>query len=117
MAEAWLSSLVKWVLIDTTNNIHFEDGKGRPLSAIEIFRNLSHARAVPPSAEDTANPEHYRFLAFWLRNDLFRTPINIYDLNRYRVIAILDPADAARVAPGDLATFYPDELYGPPSAQ
>ena len=115
VAEAWVPSLRKWVLIDTYNNVHFEDDKGRKLSAIEIFRGINQARSVPPSTEETTDPAHYRYLAFWLRNDLFTHPVNIYDLNRYRVIAILDPADTAHVSPGDLTTYYPDELYGPPA--
>jgi hypothetical protein len=115
VAEVWVPSLKKWVLIDTLNNVHFEDDKGRKLSALEIYRGGDKARAVPPSTAETTKPEHYRYQAFWLRNDLFSTPVNIYDLNHFQVIAVLEPADASNLNPGDLCTFYPDELYSPPA--
>ena len=114
VAEAWVPSMNKWVLLDPMNNLHFEDSKGTKLSALEIARNLTEAHAVPASSSDLAYPTHYRFLAYWLRNDLYTTRLNIYDLNHYRVIAVLDAATAERISVGDLCTFYPDELYSPP---
>lgn len=114
VAECWVPSLHKWVLLDPTNDVHFEDARGTKLSALEVAREQDQAHAVPPSTSDVTRPVHYRLLSYWLRNDLFARPLNIYDLNRYRVTAILDPSAASHISPGDLVTYTPDELYSPP---
>ena len=56
----------------------------------------------------------YRGLWFWLRNDMATNPINIYDLNKYRVKAVSNQVDLAQLAFGDLYTLTPEELYAPP---
>lgn len=111
--EVFVPSHRRWIAIDPLNMVHFEDAKGRKLSALEIYRKRKEAKAVPATTVESAQPDAYRHLKYWLRNDLFTTPVNTYDLNRWQVTAIFDPSDLNDLYSGDLYTFFPDELYAP----
>jgi hypothetical protein len=114
VVEVWLPSHGRWIVVDPMNAVHFEDARGRKLSALEVAKKRAEARPVPKTDAPTAQAEAYRVLVYWLRNDLYLRPLNMFDLNRWTVRAILDPSELAQLAPGDLYTFFPEELYTAP---
>lgn len=117
VAEVWLPENSKWVCFDPTNEAFFENSKGVPLSAVEISRGGKSVVVQSPrfTGDKTDLIGRFRVVYFWLRNDLVSHPINIYDLGRYRVRAVFTRNDLGEVAPGDLFTVYPDEMYFPPT--
>jgi len=116
VAEVWVPKMKKWVALDPMNAAYFEDSKGRKLSALEVYRARENVKVVSdiPNLDARKLAEAYRLLAYWLRNDLYTTPINVYDLTLYRVRLILDPSDLAQLSAGDLYTFFPEEIYARP---
>jgi hypothetical protein len=116
VCETWLPQFQKWVCLDPMNDVYYEDASHRKLSGLEVARAADKSviktfdgKPAPPVSTDA-----YKKLWFWLRNDLATHPINIYDLNKYRIRAIQSKEDFNEVQWGDLYTVYPDELYAPP---
>jgi hypothetical protein len=117
ICEVWVPQYHKWVCLDPTNDAYFSDDAGNKLSALEIARSPQAARAISPRKDVSALrlTDAYDRLWFWLTNNLATQPVNIYDLNKYRVRAIWRKDQLRDVEPGDLYTLYPDELYPIPS--
>lgn len=117
IAEVWLREEGRWAALDPMNAAYFTNADGGKLSALEIARAPAGARIV--SAVYKGGPEallsHFSGLLFWLRNDLYSRRINVYDLAKYRVRAVLTPEELASVRSGELFTVYPEEFYSPPS--
>jgi len=52
--EVWDSSLVKWVMLDITNNMYWVDENGKPLSILEIRERIANQEfCTPVDAEDS----------------------------------------------------------------
>jgi hypothetical protein len=117
ICETWVPQYQKWVCLDPTNGVYFVDAAGTKLSALEIAKapRAAHAISRHPKDADSRLSESYEHLWFWLRNDLVKNPLNIYDLNKYRVQAIWRDDQLEDLEPGDLYTLYPGELYQNPS--
>jgi len=116
IAEAWVPEYGKWVALDPLNAAYFSGARGDKLSALEIAMGGSGTTVV--SEIYHGRPENlfgcFSLLRYWLRNDLFSHPVNIYDLSKYSVRAVLSPEDLQTVRFGELFTVYPEELYSPP---
>lgn len=116
VAEVYVPRMRKWIAIDPMYAAYYEDARGRKLSALEVFRERASAKIVSdlPGLDARKMAENYRLLAYWLRNDLYTTPVNIYDLDLYRVRLLLDPSDALQIKPTALCTIFPEEIYARP---
>ncbi len=71
VAEAWLESLQKWVVLDPTKNRYYSNLSGEPLNAIEIHKLLTEnaldkIKLVqgPDSQRDYLTPNSYQFKEF-----------------------------------------------------
>lgn len=116
VSEVWVPQFHKWVCLDATNGVYYEDLKGKKLSAYEVSqpKNLAQAKKFAGGGLADVPTAPYRKIWFWLCNDLVTRPVNIYDLNKYRVRIIENKKDLEELSFGDLYTLYPEELYASP---
>ena len=114
--EVWLPERGKWVCLDPLNQAYFTDAESRVLSCYEVslMGESVEVRESDFSGDKDSLLREFKHLEFWLNNDLFTHPVNLFDLNKYRVHIVSNSDDHQRVRPGDLYTVYPEELYEPP---
>jgi len=124
VCEVWLPAENQWVALDPTNGIYFIDASNKKMSIVEVAqaqknKSVMWAKNIDGSQfsphEISPPVDGYKATWFWLCNDLVTEPVNIYDLNKYRVRVILDPKDLQTINYGDLYTLDPIELYSPPT--
>ena len=116
IAEAWVPSLKTWVALDPTYGAYFVNRDGKPLSAYEISLDPNHTKIVSPYKVDQDVRQWYTLIAIWLRADLATHPINIYDLNKYRLRLVKTVAEVKTIDVDDLYTFFPEDVYQPPTS-
>ncbi len=114
--EVWLPEEGKWVCLDPLYQAYFTDDQNTPLSCYEVSAAGGNVKIVSPifSYEDADLLKEFTQLEFWLNNDLFTHPVNLYDLGKYRVHVVSKVEDIENVPAGALFTVYPEELYEAP---
>ena len=117
ICEVWLPDREKWVVLDSYNEAFFINKEKKLLSALDIFRASDTVQIVTErkGIELTSLLLRFKQVAYWLRNDLYTTPINIYDLSLYKVHLVGENiAEIIKKNPAVLITVYPEELYESP---
>jgi len=88
-----------------------------PLSVIEIHnimrsgeKNLNiYTKRDPGKLKDYI--ARYEKFAVWAKNDHVSSPINFFDIERYKIYFLDDPDERMYVPTGSLHTCLPEDLY------
>ena len=91
--------------------------RGYPLSVLEIHNMIIrgesalevHAKRDPGELKDYLS--RYEKFAVWVKNDHVSSPINFFDIERYKIYFLDDPEERMYVPAGSLSTFFPEDLY------
>jgi len=114
--EVWSPGLLKWVMLDPLYELYISKGV-IPLSVFEIHtmtlrdeHDLEvHAKKDPGDLR--AYLSRYEKFAVWTKNDHISSPINFFDIERYKIYFLDDPAEQMYVPTGSLYTIFPEDLY------
>jgi hypothetical protein len=116
VTEVWSPELSKWVMLDPLYELYVTKGV-IPLSVIEIHNVIRGGeRDLVVHAKQTLEDlEHYfssydKF-AVWVKNDHIASPINFFDIERYKIYFLDDPEERMYVPSESLFTFFPEDLY------
>jgi hypothetical protein len=116
VAEVWSPKLSKWVMLDPLYELYIMKGVV-PLSVIEIHTMIIggehdlevHAKKSPGDLKHYLS--RYGKFAMWVKNDHISSPINFFDIERYKIYFLDDPSERAYIPMGSLSTFFPEDLY------
>jgi hypothetical protein len=114
--EAWSPELAKWIMLDPLYQVYVKQ-KNIPLSVIEIhnvIREGGHDLEVQgkKGTEDLkVYLSRYGKYAVWCKNDHVSSPINFFDIERYKIYFLDDANERMYVPAGSLYTFFPEDLY------
>ncbi len=116
VTEVWSPELLKWVMLDPLYELYISKGV-MPLSVFEIHSMTLrdehelevHAKKDPGDLR--AYLSRYERFAVWTKNDHISSPINFFDIERYKIYFLDDPAEQMYVPAGSLYTFFPADLY------
>ena len=114
--EVWSPELSKWVMLDPLYELYVSTGV-TPLSVFEIHKmiirgahNLEvHAKKDPGDLRVYLS--RYKKFAVWSKNDHVSSPINFFDIERYKIYFLDQPNERMYVPEGSLYTFFPEDLY------
>jgi hypothetical protein len=116
VTEVWSPELSKWVMLDPLYELHVRKGTIL-LSVIEIHNMIIrgeyalevHAMRDPGNLKDYLS--RYKKFAVWVKNDHVASPINFFDIERYKIYFLDDPEERMYVPAGSLSTFFSEDLY------
>jgi hypothetical protein len=116
VTEVWSPGLSKWVMLDPLYELYISKG-GIPLSILEIHKNVIrnqfdmevHAKKDPGDLR--AYLSRYEKFAVWSKNNHVSSPINFFDIERYKIYFLDDPNEQRYVPAGSLYTFFSEDLY------
>ena len=116
VTEVWSSELSKWVMLDPLYELYVTKGL-TPLSVLEIHNMIIHgehdlevhAKKDPGALRDYI--ARYEKFAVWSKNDHVSSPINFFDIERYKIYFLDNPDERMYVPAGSLYTFFPEDLY------
>jgi hypothetical protein len=116
VTEVWSPEFAKWLMLDPLYELYITEGV-TPLSALEIHsmilrgeRGLEvHAKKDPGDLREYLF--RYEKFAVWAKNDHVSSPINFFDIERYKIYFLDDPNERMYVPAGSLYTFFPEDLY------
>ena len=116
VTEVWSPELSKWVMLDPLYELYVTKGL-TPLSVLEIHNMIIqgehglevHAKKEPGALSDYI--ARYEKFAVWSKNDHVSSPINFFDIERYKIYFLDDPDERMYVPAGSLYTFFPEDLY------
>jgi hypothetical protein len=116
ITEVWSPELSRWVMLDPLFELHARKGN-IPLSVLEIHNMIIsgeqdigvHAERDPGSLQ--AYLSRYKKFAVWAKNDHVSSPINFFDIDRYKIYYLDDPTEQTHVPAGSLYTLFPEDLY------
>jgi hypothetical protein len=122
VAEVWSPALAKWVMLDPLYELYVSKGV-TPLSIFEIHNmiirgahNLEvHAKKEPGDLR--AYLSRYEKFAVWEKNDHVSSPINFFDIERYKIYFLDDPNERMDVPRESLYTLFPEDLYFNPRSR
>ena len=114
--EVWSPELAKWVMLDPLHELYVRRGM-TPLSVLEIHNNIVrgdydlevYALKGPEDRRDYLS--RFGKFAVWMKNDHLSSPINFFDIDRYKIFYLDDPSERIYVPGGSLYTFFPEDLY------
>lgn len=116
VTEVWSPELSKWVMLDPLHELYVTKSS-TPLSVIEIHNKIvqgEHDLEVHAKKDLGDLREYlsrYEKFAVWLKNDHVSSPINFFDIERYKVYFLDDPNERMYVPTGSLYTFFPEDVY------
>jgi hypothetical protein len=116
VTEVWSSELLKWVMLDPLYELYISKGV-IPLSVLEIHNMILsgkqdltvHAKKDPGVLHEYLS--RYEKFAVWAKNDHISSPINFFDIERYKIYFLDDPNERMYVPAGSLCTAFPEDLY------
>lgn len=116
VAEVWSPELSKWVMLDPLYELYILK-RDTLLSVLEIHTMIIrgeytlevHAKRDPEDLKDYLS--RYKKFAVWAKNDHVSSPINFFDIDRYKVYFLDDPEERMYVPAGSLSTSFPEDLY------
>lgn len=116
VTEVWSPELLKWVMLDPLYELYVSK-EVIPLSVFEIHtmtlrggHDLKvHAKKDPGDLREYLS--RYEKFAVWEKNDHVSSPINFFDIERYKIYFLDDPDERMNVPAGSLYTFFPEDLY------
>ncbi len=116
VTEVWSPGLSKWVMLDPLYELYISKGS-IPLSILEIHKNVIrnqfdmevHAKKDPGDLRVYLS--RYEKFVVWEKNDHVSSPINFFDIDRYKIYFLDDPNEQRYVPAGSLYTFFPEDLY------
>jgi hypothetical protein len=116
VTEVWSPELLKWIMLDPLFELYISK-EATPLSVVEIH-NMTlmgehdlevHAKKDPGDLREYLS--RYEKFAVWLKNDHLSSPINFFDIERYKIYFLDDPNERIYVPAESLYTFFPEGLY------
>ena len=120
VTEAYISAFNKWILFDPTYAL-LAKMDGNYLSVYDIhqkvFENSYRDIKIEQLLDDVKLENYekyfsnYTMFAVWIKNDFYTSPVNFFDLERYKVYYIDSPEDILKVPFESLYTFYKEDLY------
>lgn len=119
VTEVWIEAERRWVCCDPLYRCYYAGLGGKPLSVLEIRRNVENGRPVSLVGAQGVNDHKLhlsQFLGFavWLKNNHIASPINFFDIERYKVYFVETEAERDLLPANALFTFFPEDLYGSP---
>jgi hypothetical protein len=114
--EVWSPGLSKWVMLDPLYELYISNGI-MPLSVVEIHGTIlrgGHALEVHAQKDPGDLKEYlsrYEKFAVWAKNDHVSSPINFFDIERYKIYFLDQPNERMYVPAESLYTFFPEDLY------
>jgi hypothetical protein len=116
VTEVWSPRLSKWVMLDPLYELYISKGVN-PLSVLEIHNMVLrgeqdmeiHAKKHPGDLREYLS--RYERFAVWSKNDHVSSPINFFDIERYKIYFLDDPNEQMAVPLGSLYTPFPEDLY------
>lgn len=120
VTEVWSPELSTWVMLDPLHDLYVSKGP-TPLSVLEIHNMIirdEHDLEVHVKKDLGDLREYlsrYEKFAVWAKNDHVSSPINFFDIERYKIYFLDDPNERMYVPAGSLSTFFPEDLYFNPS--
>lgn len=119
VTEVWMEAERRWVCWDPLYRCRYAGPAGEPLSVLEIRQALEGDQQVSligGQGIDDAAIHLRRFLEFavWLKNDHVASPINFFDMERYRVYFVAKESELRELPANALFTPFPEDLYSPP---
>ena len=116
VTEVWLPSFAKWIMLDPLYVLYVTQGT-IPLSVYEIHKIVLrsghdlkiHAQQDPGDLR--AYLARYEKFAVWAKNDHVSSPINFWDIERYKIYFLDDSNERMYVPAGSLYTFFPEDVY------
>jgi hypothetical protein len=122
VTEVWSPGFAKWVMLDPLYELYIIKGV-TPLSVLEIHKMIIknelnmkvHAKKDPGDLRVYLS--RYEKFAVWSKNDHVSSPINFFDIDRYKIYFLDDPNERMYVPEGSLYTFFPEDLYFNPLRQ
>ncbi|HKY32205.1 MAG TPA: hypothetical protein VJV23_06690, partial [Candidatus Polarisedimenticolia bacterium] len=114
--EARLPDQGRWVCFDPLYATWYKDESDAPLSVLEIHRRVTTGRPVLPADDHrfsdlAGHLRAFRSFSVWLKNDHVSSPVNVTDLDRYKLHYAGTPIVPLAYPPGRLATDEPADLY------
>jgi hypothetical protein len=117
VTEVWSPELSKWVMLDPLYELYVTKGN-IPLSVIEIHNVVIIGDGHDLEVHGKKSPEDLRVylsrygkFAVWCKNDHVSSPINFFDIERYKIYYLDDPNERMYVPAGSPYTFFPEDLY------
>ncbi len=116
VTEVWSPELLRWVMLDPLYELYISKGV-TPLSVFEIH-NMTlrgvydlevHAKKDPGDLRSYLS--RYEKFAVWTKNDHISSPINFFDIERYKIYFLNDSTEQMYVPAGSLYTIFPEDLY------
>lgn len=116
VTEVWSPELSKWVMLDPLYELYIQNGDIH-LSVIQIHNIMRngekdlniYAKQDPGVLKDYI--ARYEKFAVWCKNDHVSSPINFFDIERYKIYFLDDPNERMYVPAGSLYTFFLEDLY------
>lgn len=114
--EVWSLAFAKWVMLDPLYELYISKGI-TPLSVLEIHKMIIkndlamevHTKKDPGDLRVYLS--RYQKFAVWSKNDHVSSPINFFDIERYKIYFLDQPNERMYVPEGSLYTFFPQDLY------
>lgn len=120
VTEVYIKEINKWILFDPTYVLLAKIG-GSYLSVYDIhqkvFENNYRDIKLEQLLDDVKLEDYEKYLgaygifAVWIKNDFITSPVNFYDIERYKVYYIDSPEDILKIPFESLYTFYREDLY------
>jgi hypothetical protein len=115
VTEVWSPELSKWVMLDPLYELYVTKGTV-VLSVLEIHDMIIDEHDLKVHAkknfEDPSEYiSQYEKFAVWEKNDHVSSPINFFDIDRYKIYFLNDPNERMDVPAGSLYTLFPEDLY------
>jgi hypothetical protein len=122
VTEVWSPGFSKWIMLDPLYELYISQGI-TPLSVLDIHNmiirdehNLEvHAKKDPGDLRKYLS--RYKKFAVWEKNDHVSSPINFFDIERYKICFLDNPNERMDVPKENLYTFFPEDLYFNPTVQ
>jgi len=116
VTEVWSPELSKWVMLDPLHELYVTK-VSTPLSVLEIHNTIKknkfdievHAQKSPDDVQGYLY--RYEKFAVWVKNDHIASPINFFDIDRYKIYYLDDPTERIHVPAGSLYTLFSEDLY------
>jgi hypothetical protein len=116
VTEVWSPELSKWVMLDPLYELYIRKGH-TPLSVIEIHDIIRKGEkdlevyAKRNFGDLGGYLSRFEKFAVWTKNDHVSSPINFFDIERYKIYYLDDPNERMYVPAESLSTFFPEDLY------
>jgi hypothetical protein len=116
VTEVWSPELSKWVMLDPLYELYILK-RDTLFSVLEIHDMVIkgeyalevHAKRDPGDLKNYLS--RYEKFAVWVKNDHVSSPINFFDIERYKIYFLDNSEERMYVPAGSLSTFFPEDLY------